>query len=141
MPWTILRRSVADHVFVGILIVVPTLAFMNVCGRKLPVFFGLVEAGQKALLLLFLGKMQKELADNGSPAQHVPFKAADILETLVPQLFPNDRRRQFLRAQNLRMHAHYQYLFVIRPVKDSDVSTLGQTASRAPQKIMLQFRL
>src|SRR5882724_12651523 len=48
------RSSVRDHLFVGVHVVIPVLALLEVGGRKFPVLFRLLQAVQESFLLLFL---------------------------------------------------------------------------------------
>ena len=107
IPRRVFRRRRTDHLFVRLLIVIPILAFVYVAGGKLPILLRLIQSRQKALLLLLLRDIQKELADHRPTPRHVPLKAADILEPFLPQMLPQQRLRNALVLQQLRVHAHY----------------------------------
>ena len=72
------------------------LALLGVVGGKLPVFFGLLDALEEPLLLLFVGDMEKELADGDAVARQVALEAADILKTFLLDIFCDQVGRQLL---------------------------------------------
>src|ERR1700688_85311 len=84
VPRSMLRRRMAYHLLVGILVVVPIFTFANVPGGKFPVLFGFVQSRQESSLLFFLRKMKKKFADYGSIPRHVPLKALNILKSFLP---------------------------------------------------------
>jgi hypothetical protein len=49
-------------------------------------FSGSSRRARKALLLLFLRKVQKELADHSAVARHVPLEAANVFEAFFPDI-------------------------------------------------------
>ena len=104
-------------------------------------FSGSSSRARKRRLLLFLRKVQKELADHRAVARQVPLEAANIFEAFFPDVLRHQRRRKLLALEHLGMHAHDQHLFVIRAVENPDVPALGQMLRRTPQEIMLQFGL
>src|SRR5271170_3706414 len=141
VPGSMLGRSIADHVLVGFLIVVPIFALVNVCRGELPILPRFVQSGQKAALLFFLRKMEEELANHRAVTRHVALEAANVFEALVPDVLGYERRRKHFGGKSLGMHSHDQHLFVIRAVEDADVAALRQMFGGAPEEIVLQFGL
>jgi len=118
----------------------PELPLLNVTLAEFPVLLGLINALQKTLALLFLRKVKIKLDDPGA----VPIEMLLKVHNGAISFLPNDFFiEQFLRnplcAENLRMHTNDENLFVIRTIENADSPTFRQSASRAPQKIVLQF--
>ena len=70
-----LAAVVADHVLVGVHVVVPVLALPRVRAGELPVLLGLVEALEEALLLLLARHVEEELQDDVAVAGEVALDA------------------------------------------------------------------
>src|SRR5712671_4295305 len=96
IPRSIFRCRLADHLLVGFLILIPTLAFPNVARGELPVFFGFLQPRQKTLLLFLSRNMEEELANHRSIASHVPLKTTNILKAFFPDVFRYQRWWQLL---------------------------------------------
>ena len=139
VPWRAFRGGVTNHVFVGVLVVVPAPSLLYVPGGEFPVFLGLFQARKKAFLLFLLREMEEEFANHGAVPRHVLLKASNVLEAFVPQVLRNELVWNSLVLQQLRMDPDDEHLFVIRPIEDTDVTTLRQTHGRAPEKIVLQL--
>src|SRR5262245_59906726 len=112
VPGRMLRRGIADHVLVGLHVVVPVLALLDVAGRELPVLFGVLEPFQKALLLLLPGDVQEELTDDDAVARRIALEAPDVTEPSLPDVLGDDVRRQPLALEKLGMHADGERLLV-----------------------------
>src|SRR5262245_42548316 len=61
VPWSLWRAGVTDHVLVGEHVLIPQLALREVANLELPMLSGVIEAFQKAPLLLRLGQLQMKL--------------------------------------------------------------------------------
>src|SRR5580698_822545 len=81
--------------------------------------------------------MQKELANDGSVPVQVVLKIVNALEALLPEMF--SVAGDLFIFKQLGMNTHHQYLFVIRPVEDANMPTLGKAHHAAPQWIVTQF--
>ena len=81
----------------------PEFPLLDVRQAEFPVLFRLVDARQKALALLLLGEVEKELDDAGSVAVEVPLQIHDRTIPVVPdRLLVVRRVRQSFAAENLR---------------------------------------
>src|SRR3977135_1002651 len=83
--------------------------------------------------------MQAELQDDGSVARKVPLECSDTFEAMLPDVLADKSFWNALRFQELRPNAHRQNLLVVRPVMNSNVSTLRQSQHRSPEKIVSEF--
>ena len=101
--------------------------------------FGIVEPVEEALALLFLGDAQMEFQHHGSVAHEMPLEGADILEALLPDIFRDQPRRQFLLGENFRMHAHDQAFLVMRAVENPDPPARRHALRHAPEEIVIEF--
>ncbi len=96
---------------VGLLVVVPALAHLDVADRELPALGRVVEAVLQALALLVLRDVEQELQDHGAGLGQHPFEVVDVVVALAGL-----RRRQ--RAGD---HRH-QHVLVVAPVEDHDLA-------------------
>ena len=55
--------------------------------------------------------------------------------------FVTRRARQPLPLEDLRVHAHDQHFFVVRPIEDPDPAALGQASRRPPEKVVVEVVL
>ena len=125
---------------VGAHVVVPMFALLDIGGRELPVFVGLIDALKKALALGVFGLVQEKLDDAHAVSMQVAFKLDDRAIALLPdRLFVAQLFGNVLSEQQLRMHAHNQHLFVVRAVKNADPPALRKAARRAPKKVVIQL--
>src|SRR4051794_31845264 len=129
----------ADRVLVGRLVLVPVLPLGDVAGRELPVFPGLVEAGEEALLLLRLRHVEEELEDQRALPRQVALEGRDVAAAFLPDVRRDQLVRQLLGAQHTLVDAHHQHLLVVGAVEDPDPPTLRQAARRAPQEVVVQL--
>src|ERR1700722_4193726 len=84
--------------------------------------------------------MKIEFQHPGPVVVQMSFQVRDGTITTVPyRFFARRCVRQPLAAQDLRMHAHDQYLLVVRAVEDPDLAALRQHPGATPEKIVLQF--
>ncbi len=139
VPRRVVAGGVLDHVFVGVLVVVPEVALLGVGHRELPVLVLLLQALQEALLLLALGHVEEELEDHDAVARQVPLDALDVLEAFLPDVVGHQLRRQFLPVQQLGVHADDEHLLVVRAIEDADASALGQALERSPQEVVIEL--
>src|SRR4030088_2210446 len=118
-------------------VIVPELAFLHVGRREFPVLFRLVEAIEKALLLLLARHVKEELQNFRPPPAGVVLEMRDVGEPLVPDSLADQRRRQLLRFEDLGMHSHDEDFLVVRTVEDASifrpqVSPGSKSLSRKP---------
>ena len=73
--------------------------------------------------------MQEELPHDDAVARQVSLEAADVLKPLLPDVLGDQRRRELLLRQKLRMHAHHERFLVVAAVEDADVAAVGQALS------------
>src|SRR5262249_20575537 len=115
------------------------LALRDVAHVELPALRRLVEPGEEALALFFLGDVQEELEDQRAALREVTLESADALEALVPDVLRHQLARQALARQHLRMHPRNQHILVVRAVEDADAPALRQRLGDAPEKIMIEL--
>src|SRR5579862_6401972 len=99
----------------------------------------MVEPIKKSFFLLFLRKVQIELAYDKSIASQITFERRNIRVAFFPDVFPLQLFRYLLRRQYLRMHARNQHFFVIRSVEDSNPTSLRQAHRTSPHVIVIEF--
>lgn len=93
---------------------------------------------EKALSLLFLGKVQKELDDPCAIAMEMLLQVDDGTISLLPdRLIVDQPIREPLASENLRMRADNQHLLVVGSVEDTDPAAFRQALGRAPEEIVL----
>jgi hypothetical protein len=73
-----LGRGAPHHLLVGVLVLIPALALLEVAGAELPILGGVVEAGPEALGLLLLGDVQEELEDGRALVRQHLLEVADV---------------------------------------------------------------
>ncbi len=61
-------------------------------------------------------------------------------QPLVPDRIQINGSRQFLDAQDLRMHAHHQHFFVLAAVEDADAAAFRQATRGAPEEVVIEFQ-
>src|SRR5690349_78700 len=84
VPRRPLRGGVADHVLVGLHVVLPVVAFLRVGRRELPVLLGIVDALEETPLLLLARDVQEELEDDGAVVVEVALVGPDVPEPILP---------------------------------------------------------
>src|SRR5215471_2444980 len=139
VPGRVFRGSIANHVFVSILVVVPALALVYVARREFPVLLRLVQTRQKTFLLLFFGDVEEKLANDGSVTGQVFLKRSDVVKSFFPYVLGHERFGNSLVLQQIGMDAHDQHFFIIRAVENADMAALRKTHGGSPEKIVLQF--
>jgi hypothetical protein len=91
---------VANHLFIGIQVVVPVLPLVDVLGVELPVLVGPVEPHQEPLPLLLPPNVEGELSDFDPVSRQVVLVGTDIREALLPDVtFKQRFRNTFVRQQ------------------------------------------
>ena len=63
---------------------------------------------------------------------------ANVLETVVPDVFGHAFLRDFLPREKLRMHAHDERFLVITAIKNTDASALRERFHATPEIIMIE---
>jgi len=117
IPRRMLGGGAANRIFVGLHVIVPEAALANVVGGKFPVFLRLIEAREKALFLLAVRYMQKELQDDDAVAREVALEPANVAMALLPNIFGDQIGREFLGLEQLPMDAHDERLLVVAAVE------------------------
>lgn len=77
VPRSVFGGGLLDHFLVGFLVVLPEAALVYIGHGKLPILFGVLEAFEKALLLFFLGDVEKEFSDDHPVACEVALEGVD----------------------------------------------------------------
>src|ERR1019366_3966086 len=84
--------------------------------------------------------MEKKLEDTRSIDAKMLLQIDNGPIAVVPERLSGGRSiRQPFIANELGMYAVDQHLLVIRAIKDADPAAFGQTAYRAPKKVVFQF--
>jgi len=102
IPRTMLAGCLANHVLVGVLVLIPQAAVRHVRGGKFPVFVGIICPFEEAALLFVLRNMEKEFNDHDAVAAEIAFEAPDVLKTFVPNTFSNKRRWNSLFSREIQ---------------------------------------
>jgi hypothetical protein len=76
--------------------------------------------------------MQKELADRKAIPGKIAFQGPNILKPLLPNLLMDESRRYLLGAEELRVDAHHQSLFIIRAIKDAQATSFRKGFQATP---------
>src|SRR6202790_4434825 len=140
VPRGVLRAGRAQGFLVGLHIVLPEFALLDVREAEFPVLFRPIDAVDEPLALLFLGKVQEELYDPRAVAVQVPLQISDGTIALMPDgLLVAPLVGQAFGAEDLRMYPGDQHFLVIGTVENADPAALGQVARGAPEKVVLQF--
>src|ERR1017187_74229 len=127
-------------VFVGLHVVFPIFPLVNVGDAEFPALLLPFDAGEEALSLFFVREVEEYLDGLGAIAMKMLFQINDGVKSLLPDvLLVAQLLGESLAAENVRMHANDQHLFVIRTVEDSDAAAFRKLAYCAPQEIVLQF--
>src|SRR5262249_43885811 len=114
VPRRMLGARRAERLLERLEVVVPVGALGQVGGGELPVFGGVVEPLQEALLLLVLRDVEKELHDHRAVPDEVALERVDVLVAVVPESPAALARRKLLPLQDLRVHAHDEHVLVVR---------------------------
>jgi len=72
--------------------------------------FGTIEPLEQAALLLFLRDAQVELYDHRAIACQISLECIDVAESIIPHSTCHEPARQFLRLEQLPVHAHDEHL-------------------------------
>src|SRR4029453_9762435 len=140
VPRRMLCCSSANRLFVRRLIVVPALTFLEILGIEFPVLFGLFEPLEKPLFLFLFRDVQEELPDEHAVAREILLDVADVLESMLPQLFVvQERCRHFLSREELRVDSNDDHFLVIGAVEDANPAALRQHAETTPQAIVVEI--
>src|SRR5207249_2538104 len=139
VPRRVALAGGAQAGLVSLHIVLPVAALFDVGHAEFPVLLGIVDARQKALALLLLRDVKKELEHARAVAVQVALQVRDRLVALLPRVVFAAPVGNAFAAQDLRVHAHDQDLLVVRAVEDADTPALGEQARAAPQEIVLQL--
>src|SRR5262245_43814512 len=134
-----LGRRISDRVLISCHVVVPILALLDVTGRKLPVFFRLLDPFKKPFFLLLLGDMEQELTNDNAITRKISLEVPDVLEALLPNVLRHQLRRQLLPLEKLPMHPYNERLLVVATVEDADATAFRQMSKATPKIIMVQL--
>src|SRR4029077_3402931 len=83
--------------------------------------------------------MQEKLANHYAIPRQVMFKRVDVFIALLPDVLGNQRVRQPLGSQEVRVHADNQNFFVVRAVENPDLAALRNASVRPPQVVVIEF--
>src|SRR5439155_20716013 len=121
----------AQASLVGLHVVLPVAALLDIGHAEFPVLLGIVDAREKALALLLLRDVKKELEHARAVAVQVALEVRDRLVALLPRVVFAAPAWDAFAAQDLRVHAHDQDFLVVRAVEDADAPALGEHARAA----------
>jgi len=133
-----LSRGLPDHFRIGILILLPVLAFMQVTGRKLPVLVRIVDPLQQAPGLFCFGQMQEDLDDDDAVFMHILFKIAQLAIAVLPDVLAEHRLWQVLAVHQV-MDLDDKDFFIIGAIENGDIAAFGQMLMAAPEIVMVQL--
>src|SRR6185369_8278670 len=82
--------------------------------------------------------MQKELANNSSIAGEISLNAANVLESIFPNVVGNQFGRELLLCKQRRVYTYDERFFVVTAIKNTYPSSLRQALCTTPKEIMVQ---
>ena len=106
IPRRILRRRLANRLFISLHVLFPETALLGIVRRELPILVRVIKPFQEPFLLFLLRNVEEELAHNRAVAREVTLEAADVLKALIPDVLCDALLGQFLSGEQLGMHAH-----------------------------------
>ena len=80
--------------------------------------------------------MQKELANNSSIAGEISLNAANVLESIFPNVVGNQFGRELLLCKQRRVYTYDERFFVVTAIKNTYPSSLRQALCTTPKEIM-----
>src|SRR6266446_4800603 len=83
--------------------------------------------------------MEKEFPHDDAVPAEILFEIADVLETLGPDVFPNQLRRNSLLCQKAGMHTNDEHFFVVTAIEDSDLPAIRQAFHATPEIIVIEL--
>src|SRR5207247_11341952 len=127
VPRRVALAGGAQASLVGLHIVLPVAALFDVGHAEFPVLLGIVDAREKALALLLLRDVKKELEHARAVAVQVALEVSDRLVEILPRVVFTEPVGKAFAAQALRVHATVQTLLVVRAVTDVAALASGWT--------------
>jgi len=76
--------------------------------------------------------MKEELHHDNSITVQITLEAANVLETLVPDMFGHERWRNLFLGEKFGMDADNQRFFVITAIEDANVAAVRQAPHATP---------
>ncbi len=134
-------RGVADHVFVGTLVFRPKAPFVDVRRREFPVLLGDFDPFEKPAHLLLLRYMEEEFEDGESVVRQIAFKAPDVPEALLPDVFSDEFLGDFLMFEDFGVHANDEGFLVVASVENTDAAAQGKAFDATPEEVFFKFFL
>ena len=118
-------RRLRQRDLVRLLVVVPALALVDVAVLELPLLLRVLQPLFQPGLLLVLGDVQEELADDRAFVDEHAFEVADVVVAPTPLLL-----------RNQVVHANDEHVLVVRAVEDRDVAATRGVFVDAPQVVV-----
>ena len=122
---------------IGVLVVIPVAALLDVGEAEFPVFLGLVDAGEEALALFCFGEVEEEFEDAGAVAVEVGFVVVDGGVAVGPDI--GDGVGEALGAEETGVDAHDENLLVVGAIEDADLAAGGEVGLGAPEEVVGKF--
>src|SRR5262249_52806575 len=94
---------------------------------------------QEALLLLLVGHVEKELANDDAIARQISLEVAYVLVAIVPDLLGDELGRQHLAIQELGMNTDDERLFIVAAIEDADASPFRQRCQASPEVVVIEI--
>ena len=139
VPGRVMGACRVQASLINLHVMLPVFSLVNVREAEFPVLVRLINALEKSLSLFVLRQVEEDLDDLGAVMVEMLLQVHDGMIPLFPNGLPlvEQFMRKPLAAKNLRMHANDEHLLVVGTIEDADPPTFGQTAGRAPKKIVL----
>ncbi len=133
VPRRMLSAGCTKAISVGFHILLPVFPLVNVGDAEFPVLVRHIDAGKEPLSLFFVREVEEYLDGLGAIAMEMLLHVHNGLKPLLPDvLLVAQLLGESLAAENVRMHANDQHLFVIRTVEDADAAAFRKLAYCAP---------
>lgn len=131
-----LLQALAVH----LLKIVPLGPALQVRLADLPVFVGLLGAGEQALTLFLFGEVKKKLEYLGAIAVQVILEINDVAVTIRPKMgLLGIAFRQGLRGEDFGNRLYDQNLLIIGTVENANAAPHGEALGRPPEKVVGEF--
>ena len=83
--------------------------------------------------------MEEEFSYHDSVPRQILLEIADVFETLFPNVFAYESRRQLLFCQEFGMHPYHQHLLIVTAIKDANLTAIRQVFHAPPKIIVIQI--
>src|SRR5439155_2254032 len=103
------RARPRQRLFVRAHVLVPSIALVEVRRRELPVLRRIVQPFEEPAALFLFGDVEEELADERAVPRQVALESVDVLVSIAPQVFGDERCGKLLAAEDVGMDANHEY--------------------------------